>query len=438
MMKALYSLLFLQLLFLNNLIVKGQNIIMGQIINSNNSEPVSYASISMQKGLTSYIANEKGEFKINILEKCDSLFINSMGYETGIFVVANVQRQKFPVLIKLLPKDIILEEIFIYPPKVIVQKAIEHVPMNYNQDFFSIEGLYREKVKLDNKYVGFAESTFSYFDWGYNKEIYKTRLSRFNVNPFLFKQSRRSNYNISLNNRGFDRNFLHFDNFYFENKFIRDGFFSGDNIDFQEYKFEEESYYDGQDVYVISFKPNSKMLNKISKKEKYNHLLALGSVYISKNDFAIVKFSITMSNNWYMNFKTDEFSKITFFKADVNYTKLDNKYFVDYSRLESKYEEIPTKREVHEISEIFINQRDLQPLQAAEYKRYENIFNWNYFAAEPYRWVMNKYNAEFWKNYISVPIEDFEKIRNDLEMDQSLETQFRHNSEKPLYEGGPK
>lgn len=438
MMKTLYSLLLLQLLLLSNLIVRGQSIIWGQIFDSATSEPVSFASITMKNGHTGYVANEKGEFKISLLEKCDSLFISSMGYETGSVAIANIQHQKLPVLIKLTPKNILLGEIYIYPPKVIVQKAIEHVPINYYQDFFSIEGIYREKVKLNEKYVGFAESTFSYLDWGYNKEIYNTRLSIHNVNPFVFTQSRRSTYNISLDKRGFDRNFLHFDNFYFENKFIRDGFLSGGEIDLHEYTFEEESYFNGQEVYVISFKPDSKMIDKFSKKEKYNHLLALGTLYITKSDFAIVKFSISMSNNWYLNFKRDEFSKITFFKADVNYTKLENKYFVDYSRLECKYEEIKTKRQVQEISEIFINQRNLKPLESDQYKRYENIFNWNYFVAEPYRWVMNKYDAEFWKNYTSVPIEDFNTVRNDLELDQTLEIQFRNNSEKPLYEGGPK
>ena len=383
------------------------------------------------------MANENGEFKISLDEKYDSLFFRSMGYKSCSFSIKDLRTRTLPVVIKMSPVNITMSDITVYPPKVYVQRAIEHVPKNYYHDLFSITGLYREKIKSDNKYVGFAESTFSYLDWGYNKKIYKTRLSNFNVNPFMFEQSRRSNYSISTSKYGMDRWFLHFENFYFEKKYIRDGFFSGDEIDFHEYAYEGESYYNGQKVHIISFKPNSTMIKKFTKNSEFNHLLALGTIYITGDDYAIVKFSVTMYNDWYLNYKkkfSEEggFSKVVYFMAEVNYTKLEDKYFVDYSCMECKYDDVIQNKQIHEISEIFIDQRDLHPMDSDKYKRYSNIYNWNYFVAEHYRWVMNKYDPDFWKKYVGVPIDDYETIRKDLELSEPLETQFRNNSEKEL------
>lgn len=431
---------FLLLLFLFVLLAsqktEAQYIISGQAIDSLTSEPVSFVSVSTQKDLSSYVANGNGEFKISSDDKYDSLFFSSMGYKSCSFSIKDLQNQASPVVIKMAPANNLMQDIAVYPPKAIVQRAIENVPNNYYHDLFSITGLYRERIKSGNEYVGFAESTFSYLDWGYNKEIYNTRLSDWNVNPFMFEQSRRSNYSISTSKFGMDRWFLHFENLYFEKKYIRDGFFSGDEIDSHEYTYEGESYYNGQKVTIISFKPNSKMINKFTKKPKLNHLLALGKIFITDKDYAIVKFSVTMYNDWYLNYKKKfsegEYSKVVYFMAEVNYTKLEDKYFVDYSRLECKYADVMQKKQVHEISEIFIDHRDLQPMDSDKYKRYTNIFNWNYFVAEPYRWTMNKYNPQFWKNYVGVPIDDYEMIGKDLELSEPLETQFRNNSEKEL------
>lgn len=431
---------YLFLLFLFVLIasqkVEAQYIISGQSIDSLTSEPVSFVSISTQKDLRSYVANGNGEFKIRLDGKYDSLFFSSIGYKLRSVSIKELRNKRSPVVIKMTPANIIMDDITVCPPKVYVQRAIDNVQKNYYHDLFSITGLYRERIKSDNEYVGFAESTFSYLDWGYNKKLYKTRLYDFSVNPFKFEQSRRSNYPIATSKYGMDRWFLHFENFYFEKKYIRDGFFAGDEIDSHEYSYEGESYYNGQKVYIISFKPNSKMINKFTRNPKFNHLLALGKIFITDQDYAIVKFSVTMYNDWYLNYKKKfsegEYSKVVYFMAEVNYAKLEDKYFVDYSRVECKYDDVVQKKQVHEISEIFIDHRDLHPMDSGKYKRYSNIFNWNYFVTEPYRWTMNKYNPDFWKSYVGVPMDDYEIIRKDLEISEPLETQYRNNSEKEL------
>lgn len=437
-LKNCYTFFVVLLFILNFHNTKGQTVMSGRVIDLKTSAPISYVSISSErKSLTSFVANEDGEFKISINKAMDSLCFSSVGYESYIISIKDIWATKLPVEVKLKPIVIALDDITIYPAKVLVRKAIEHAPKNYYPDIFSISGLYRERIKLDNQYVGFAESTFSYLDWGYNKQRLKTPLSKFSVNPFKFIDSRRSNYYLSTSKLGMERWFLHFENFYFEKKYIRDGFFLGDEIDMHEYSYEGESYYNGQKVHIINFKPNSKMIKKFMKDPKYNHLLALGTIYIADEDFAIVKYSITMSNNWYLDYirQDNELAKrykVEYLNAEVNYTKLKDKYFVDYSHLECKYNDVVNSKQVHEISEIFIDHRDLEPLKSEMYKHYENIYNWNYFTAEPNRWVMGKYIPSFWEHYVGVPIEDFKKIVNDLELTEPLETQFINNSEKPL------
>jgi len=154
-----------------------QEIIKVEIIDSETSEPVSYAAVKFIGTSRGILADYNGQFRlpINKIKDITTIKISSIGYETIIVDISSLSISDINIL-KIKPKIEQLETVILTVPRKkkknlsaikIVKKAVNSIESNLASNPHSYIGYYRDyQIFNDGEYYNLNEGIIEQFDHG--------------------------------------------------------------------------------------------------------------------------------------------------------------------------------------------------------------------------------------------------------------------------------
>ncbi len=332
------TLVFLYFLSLSSLL--GQQILEGQIQDSNGAS-VAFAHIfflnQQSGGATS---NELGQFKLNISKEnhSDSLVISALGYKTLTIAYTDLDLSNASFTIK--SSSVLLNEIEIISDtylRYLLKEAIKNIPNNYPNSKHYQKAYYQNYTISDTVYSEMIEADILSINHGYGKSKYK--------NDVYLRELRKTEDNRNLPNRlRSDRNaIMHTigQNPLFMRTFSRFGKWKSltefeSEIDKIENISVVQEYTLGNDT-IMTLKVDDPFF-RLSKNDE---LLIYSLISINKTDKAIVK--CLYGDKWS---KKDDFTEIEFRKInglyypayiryvfDIQYNKETNSHYTSHTIL---------------------------------------------------------------------------------------------------------
>ncbi|WP_422860546.1 carboxypeptidase-like regulatory domain-containing protein [Flagellimonas sp. S174] len=330
----------------------GQNdFIQGQLLDSNTSKPVVFATIRIEGKALGVISNQDGGFRLPLKfkDEGDTLIVSSMGYERKRIAMLDLSQDELNI-IKLTPGVIKLKEVVLskkqkrrgpLSAKSIVRKAIQAIPKKFPRHPSSVIGYYRDYQFSERKYVNLNEAILEVFDLGFQK------LDNLNTKVQIYDKKQNFDFKrdtISDNKYGDDENYMKIINnaYLFDyggNEFVilrvHDAIrnYKIDSYDFVNqletdliknhfFRKLEDTYIDEEELYTIR-------MNKTFFGYKVSGLL-----YISKQDFAIHKLKYTVYENFGLRSKRrnkKEKDQKLFFEIITEYQRADDgKMYLNY------------------------------------------------------------------------------------------------------------
>ncbi len=257
------------------------NVYRGKIIDAKTRERLNFVSVIAKGTNIATVSNSEGEFLLKIAKNitADSLEISHIGYKN--LQISCKQLYKKRNIIRLIPVEIALGEVAVYPldAKKIVQGILKNKRVNYPQIPNKLEGFYRESVRKNRKYVAISEAVVNIYKSAYNHgktdqiRIYKGRKSRDvkRMDTLLFKLQGGPFMALQLD-------------------MVRNPqvIFSPSAINDYDFKLRTITTINGRLHFVIDFK----------QKKEIELPLYRGVLYIESDNFALTgaKFSVNMEN----------------------------------------------------------------------------------------------------------------------------------------------
>lgn len=137
------------------------SVITGKVINGEDKEPLSFASIRLKNHPIGTISNEDGEFDFYIpkSKRNDTLNISFIGFNSYEIPLVNIDRE---LEIVLTPSSNVLDEIILTEkdPLDYIKKALERLPENYPQEEYQTLAYYREKFIENGAVINKEEGVF--------------------------------------------------------------------------------------------------------------------------------------------------------------------------------------------------------------------------------------------------------------------------------------
>lgn len=395
--------------FLSTLAVAGlaQRItISAKVVDKETKEPLVFASIGIKGKSIGTITNQEGEFDFHLSAELrnDVLVINMLGYKTyeaPVWTLLEIPN----LIIEIDKSPLVLDEVVVADSLTggdILQIALSRVEENYPMQPYLMYGFYRDLKKVGGTYISLLEAAVKIFDNDYKEPRNKNRLRE----RVALQEVRRS--------IGYSSRFTS----YFDNDNLLEVLLLHNNIRYrlfpQTQNFfddlirQKDSYYDGQEIYVLEHKGSY-------------HL----SVYIEKSTFGIINIEYEEFTNAPLIKKRGLESKLVGSRRVNNFKKFDGKYYLNYISLDSKVnwydihtEELKFETELNQ--SLLINQVLPDPISRINMK--EKMKNYGLQYQDP------PYNKEFWDNYNVIKESPLDrKIINDLEKYGPLEKQFSDN-----------
>lgn len=150
-------------LLLCNLTLLAQNnsVVSGKIIDSQNKEPLPYASITLLNHRIGTISNEAGEFDFYIpkSKRSDTISISFIGFNSYLIPLKNIQG---PLEINLRPADNVLDEVLLTQLSALdyIKLALDNIDQNYPVDPYQSLAYYREKFIENDIIIKKEEGVF--------------------------------------------------------------------------------------------------------------------------------------------------------------------------------------------------------------------------------------------------------------------------------------
>lgn len=155
----------------------GQNkiTIKGKVLDAENKEPLSFASVSVQNSNYGTITNEEGDFKLILKDKVDQIIFSYLGYKTKIVDLKNLNLNDQAV-INLSPYQESLEEVIVTdkPLNEILKDVVETTRKKIKETAI-LTSYNREILKTDDDFCFFADGIFKYHIKGKRRNM-KTKL----------------------------------------------------------------------------------------------------------------------------------------------------------------------------------------------------------------------------------------------------------------------
>ncbi len=400
-MKNFLFLLLLSIVF--NEIIAQENIkFSGLVVDASNDRPMPYTNcVILNKNVGTY-TNLEGIFNFNLnnVDLQDTLALIYLGYETKNYPLSKLIKNKF-TKIKLVPKNIVLNEIKVYPKPEKIKRFMKNWLRAYQINRVNIPHIalahYREKAKYHSKYIMFTESVGYAIYLGYLKDA--SPLSNY---KFYYLNTRRSVAKPDWNKYAAAHN-QNFPNItpgasYTLNCFRRmerSGILSKKGKHYR-FKLDSVFFVNGREVYSIHFSGRKEKGNI----EIYTDNRRLKEIRCTTNN--IRSQVINGSVQGYAILKFNYFNQKAYISSiSTYYLKAGLEHWNSIDIIAQKLD----KFDFNEKEYWAINETDLNPLV--------------------------KYSSNKWKNLQIKPDNDYKKICQDLKSDTlSLQQQFIYNSGK--------
>jgi len=385
-----------------------QNItISGKASDRETGEPLEFASVWIKGKAIGTITNSQGEFDFHLpAEFRNEMFTVSMlgykSFEAPVWTVIENASQN----IQLEKSATLLEEIVVRDSLNggdILQIALSRVELNFPQEPFLLEGFYRDIKKVGATYISLLEAAVKIYDEDYkeprNKSRLKERVRLIEVRKSLGYESKFTKYfaqdnlleELLLNNNiryaqiGNDEDFL-------------DSVFR-----------EDDSYYDGHEIYVVTRTSDFTL-----------------KVFIDKEDYSIIHLEqeLTPATPDFFDKKKSLGGKFTGLKKSLDFRKFNGKMFLNFISMTSteSWYDIKTGKlefETELFQQLLINKIYTNPKETIGTTEKMRNYGLQYQDLP--------YNKKFWDEYNVIKESPLDKqILADLEKLAPLEKQFEN------------
>lgn len=280
------------------------------IVTDENSEPLPYAALSIEKTNISTVTNAEGEFILKIFssDANKNLLISFLGHENLRIPVSSLQRHGNRFKLKTIPFMLPELEVLSKDPENIIRKMLDNKHKNYSSKDMMMTAFYRETIKKKNTNISLSEAIVEVYKRAYNSSLHDMAA--------LYKSRKSTDYN-RLDTLVFKLMGGPFNNIYLDVMRYPDYIFSENILENYEFKFLKTDKINDRLVYVIDFK----QLPQVTEPLYY------GNLYIDAESYALARaeFNMNLANN---EEATRIFVRKKPFNAKISTTKAY--YIIDY------------------------------------------------------------------------------------------------------------
>jgi hypothetical protein len=367
------------------------------------SEPLPFASVGIKGKSISTVTNLQGEFDFHIPVEYrnEILVISMLGYENFEAPIWSLLESK-PETIAMDKSTTVLKEVVVSDSLLggeIVKIALSRVESNFPMKPFLMDGFYRDVKKVAGTSISLLEAAVKIYDENYmeprNKSKLRERVKLVEVRKSLGYDNR---YTPFFRQRNLLEDLLLHNNIRYRQIDDDEGFFSS-------LKREPDSYYNGQNIFVVS-----------NTEDFYF------KIFISKDNYAInrLEFEISGDNT---ERKKNLVSKQITYRKTIDFKPFDGKMFLNYIAVTTKekwYDDVTAAFKFETELQQYLLINEVNP--ETQERITDKMRNYGLqFQDYPY-------NKEFWDGYNVIketPID--KKILEDLERLAPLEKQFENN-----------
>ncbi len=165
----------------------GYVVVSGKVINTENGNPVMFASVFVQGTHIGTVSNSEGQFILKVPKRyeCQKIGFSSMGYKTVLVAVEAMTGRKN--IIRMVPDVIPLAPVVVekLDPLVLIKEYRRRIKENYGRQAAMMTAFYRETVKKRNKYLSVGEAVLDVYKAPYSSiesdrvRIYKGRKAEY-------------------------------------------------------------------------------------------------------------------------------------------------------------------------------------------------------------------------------------------------------------------
>jgi hypothetical protein len=387
---------------------KAQEIIVsGKVVDNESKEVLPFATIAIKGKTIGTISNLLGEFDFHLPVEMrnDFLTINMLGYKTfeaPVWSLLDIASSK-PLIIEMIKSPVVLGEVTIVDTlraADILRLAISRIDHNYPMKPFLMKGFYRDLKKLGGTYISLLEAAVKIYDEDYSEPRNKLRLRE----RVALEEVRRS--------LGYDNKFTSFfdrDNLLQDlllHNSVRYRHFPEEELYAENLKREKDSFYNGNEIYVISHQGDFH-----------------SRLFIEKKTYGIIHLEYENKRVVSLEKKRELESKFVKEHRIIDFKPVEGKLYLSFIQVisqinwyESKTGKLKFETELQRqllINEIRPNSQERVPI-SKKMKGYGLQFQ------------DQTYNQKFWENYNVIketPLD--KKIVSDLEKELPLEKQFK-------------
>jgi hypothetical protein len=381
--------------------------ISAKVVDDETSEPLGFASVTIKGVPIGTISNEEGEFDFHFPRQyeLDILVISMLGY-TNFEVPVWTMLGDTLTVIRLVKSPIELQEIVVSDTLSggdILRIALSRIEKNYPMHPFLMDGFYRDVKKVGGTHISLLEAAVQIFDENYEapRNIFKLRerVRLVEVRQSLGYESKFTKY--------FDQANL-LEDLLLHNT-VRYRHIEEEDELFAATKREKNSFFDGDEIYVVTY-DNEAHLN----------------VYINKTNFAVVHLEFEEGPSTEgMQKKKNLISRRGGLKKSMDFRMYNGKMYLSFLTMTSKvnWYDIETdelKFETELFQQLLINKVVANPK--------ERIGSTERMRNYGLQYQDHPYNKKFWDNYNVIKETPLDaKILSDLEKLSPLQVQFEEN-----------
>lgn len=354
-------------------------VLKGKIIDSKTGEPLSYATLSINKLGIGTVSNSDGNWTLRVPASGanEKLNIHFMGYVSQTLSIANMGEQ---TTIRLTPTDFQLAEVVVVPHDFmaeLLEKAYKAIPDNYPTQPSMIDGFYRETQRVnDSLFLCFDEAVLNVY-----KNTYKNAK---NFGQIRVEKSRKNVFPgiDSLNDVRFYGG-PHFPND-LDIVFSRWDFIRPSEYKNWEYVLGGVYKDNNSSVYTITF------YNKKAPNSNFR-----GTIYIDKDSYAYLGFEI--KRNGLGSVSSDEDPSGEGYipgnvDAKIGYIEKDGKYYLSYINYKTSGFNTTTKTRIYKDIDFIttdIKTDSVKPIPYYQQFDYTDILSID----------AQDYDKSYWKDY---------------------------------------
>ena len=379
-------------------------VIEGLILDSMTSKPIPYAHIYLSKSSLGTVSNGYGHFAIKLLPSIRGRYlkISSIGYQTATLKIKNYGES---VKILLSPSSISMEELTVTAQSAlgIVKQAVAKIPDNYSTKPTQLQGFIRLHHAGDSIGAMYSYETLL--------QIYKpTYLPSTKKGHLKLLKGRKKELEAAKRSIIKFYGALHFplrgDFINYRREFISQSYFK-----FYDYKLESITEYDGQKVYVISFKPKS------LAEGQYR-----GKIYIELDSYAIIKaqYSLTPKGlkvrNSRFSLPNSPLFRWTFFENEVSFKKSNGTWHLQNIVSVGRGYDKSIPDSISSVSEYATTQIDTGEIDKIDYQERVQFTDISIDQ-------IDTFDAKFWQNHNTIATSpEFQQLFKNKALDDRIRT----------------